>query len=86
MSSCRLLLRTRDTPPRSRHSRKAIQRKTGARGLRSILESILLDTMFELPGMGGVQEAVVSADVVEGRAKPLLIYAEGGRNGQQSAG
>ncbi|MBL8557549.1 MAG: ATP-dependent Clp protease ATP-binding subunit ClpX [Hyphomonadaceae bacterium] len=67
-------------------SRKAIQRKTGARGLRSILESILLDTMFELPGMGGVQEAVVSADVVEGRAKPLLIYAEGGRNGQQSAG
>jgi ATP-dependent Clp protease ATP-binding subunit ClpX len=67
-------------------ARKAIQRKTGARGLRSILESILLDTMFELPGMGGVQEAVVSADVVEGRAKPLLIYAEGGRNGQQSAG
>jgi len=67
-------------------ARKAIQRKTGARGLRSILESILLDTMFELPGMGGVQEAVVSADVVEGRAQPLLIYAEGGRNGQQSAG
>jgi ATP-dependent Clp protease ATP-binding subunit ClpX len=67
-------------------SRKAIQRKTGARGLRSILESILLDTMFELPGMVGVQEAVVSADVVEGRAQPLLIYAEGGRNGQQSAG
>ncbi|KAF0184051.1 MAG: ATP-dependent Clp protease ATP-binding subunit ClpX [Hyphomonadaceae bacterium] len=67
-------------------SRKAILRKTGARGLRSILESILLDTMFELPGMVGVQEAVVSADVVEGRAQPLLIYAEGGRNGQQSAG
>jgi len=67
-------------------ARKAIQRKTGARGLRSILESILLDTMFDLPGMGGVQEAVVSADVVEGRAQPLLIYAEGGRNGQQSAG
>jgi ATP-dependent Clp protease ATP-binding subunit ClpX len=66
-------------------SRKAIARKTGARGLRSILESILLDTMFDLPGMHGVQEAVVSADVVEGRAQPLLIYAEG-RNGQQSAG
>ncbi len=66
-------------------SRKAIARKTGARGLRSILESILLDTMFELPGMHSVQEAVVSADVVEGRAQPLLIYAEG-RNGQQSAG
>ncbi|HWA21669.1 MAG TPA: ATP-dependent Clp protease ATP-binding subunit ClpX [Caulobacterales bacterium] len=57
-------------------SRKAIQRKTGARGLRSIMESILLDTMFELPSMRGVEEIVVSADVVEGRAKPLLIYSE----------
>jgi ATP-dependent Clp protease ATP-binding subunit ClpX len=57
-------------------SRKAIGRKTGARGLRSILESILLDTMFELPSMRGVEEVVVSADVVEGRAKPLQIYAE----------
>ena len=64
-------------------SRKAIQRKTGARGLRSILESILLDTMFELPSMRGVEEIVVSADVVEGRAKPLLIYSRGG---QESAG
>ncbi len=57
-------------------SKKAIQRKTGARGLRSILESILLDTMFELPTMRGVEEVVVSADVVEGRAKPLQIYSE----------
>jgi ATP-dependent Clp protease ATP-binding subunit ClpX len=57
-------------------SRKAIARKTGARGLRSILESILLDTMFELPTMTGVEEVVVSADVVEGRAKPLQIYSE----------
>ncbi|MGD9965375.1 MAG: ATP-dependent Clp protease ATP-binding subunit ClpX [Hyphomonadaceae bacterium] len=57
-------------------ARKAIARKTGARGLRSILESILLDTMFELPSMRGVEEVVVSADVVEGRAKPLQIYAE----------
>ncbi|MDX2277182.1 MAG: ATP-dependent Clp protease ATP-binding subunit ClpX [Hyphomonadaceae bacterium] len=66
-------------------ARKAIQRKTGARGLRSILESILLDTMFELPSMRGVEEVVVSADVVEGRAKPLQIYSER-RNGQESAG
>jgi ATP-dependent Clp protease ATP-binding subunit ClpX len=66
-------------------ARRAIARKTGARGLRSILESILLDTMFELPGMHSVQEAVVSADVVDGRAQPLLIYSEGPR-GQQSAG
>jgi ATP-dependent Clp protease ATP-binding subunit ClpX len=66
-------------------SRKAISRKTGARGLRSILESILLDTMFELPSMHGVEEVVVSADVVEGRAKPLQIYSER-RNGQDAAG
>ena len=64
-------------------SRKAIQRKTGARGLRSILELILLDTMFDLPSMRGVEEIVVSADVVEGRAKPLQIYSRGG---QESAG
>jgi ATP-dependent Clp protease ATP-binding subunit ClpX len=57
-------------------ARKAIARKTGARGLRSILESILLDTMFELPSMRGVEEVVVSADVVEGRARPLQIYSE----------
>src|SRR5574338_380555 len=65
-------------------ARKAIARKTGARGLRSILESILLDTMFELPSMRGVEEVVVSADVVDGRAKPLQIYSER-RNGQESA-
>jgi ATP-dependent Clp protease ATP-binding subunit ClpX len=67
-------------------SRKAIARKTGARGLRSILESILLDTMFELPSMQGVEEVVVSADVVEGRAKPLQIYSAERRGGQESAG
>ena len=67
-------------------ARKAIARKTGARGLRSILEGILLDTMFDLPTMQGVEEVVVSADVVEGRAKPLLIYAERRSNGQESAG
>jgi ATP-dependent Clp protease ATP-binding subunit ClpX len=67
-------------------SRKAIARKTGARGLRSILESILLDTMFELPSMRGVEEVVVSADVVEGRSKPLQIYSAERRNGQESAG
>jgi ATP-dependent Clp protease ATP-binding subunit ClpX len=66
-------------------SKKAIARKTGARGLRSILESILLDTMFELPSMRGVEEVVVSADVVDGRAKPLQIYSER-RNGQESTG
>ncbi|MGE0237861.1 MAG: ATP-dependent Clp protease ATP-binding subunit ClpX [Parvibaculaceae bacterium] len=57
-------------------SRRAIERKTGARGLRSIMEAILLDTMFDLPAMDGVQEVVISKDVVEGDARPLLIYAD----------
>jgi ATP-dependent Clp protease ATP-binding subunit ClpX len=56
-------------------ARKAIARKTGARGLRSIMEGILLDTMFDLPGLEGVEEIVVNAEVAEGRAKPLYIYA-----------
>ena len=57
-------------------AKKAIARKTGARGLRSIMEGILLETMFELPNYEGVEEVVVNAEVVEGRAQPLLIYAE----------
>jgi ATP-dependent Clp protease ATP-binding subunit ClpX len=57
-------------------AKKAILRKTGARGLRSIMEGILLETMFELPNYEGVEEVVVNAEVVEGRAQPLLIYAE----------
>ncbi|CCG43034.1 ATP-dependent Clp protease ATP-binding subunit ClpX [Magnetospirillum molischianum] len=57
-------------------SEKAIQRKTGARGLRSIMESILLDTMFDLPGLEAVDEVVVNKEVVEGRAHPLYIYSE----------
>ena len=57
-------------------ARRAIGRKTGARGLRSILEAILLDTMFELPSLDGVEEVVVNSEVVEGRAQPLHIYSE----------
>ena len=57
-------------------SRRAIERKTGARGLRSIMEGILLDTMYDLPGMEGVEEVVISKEVVDGDAKPLLIYAD----------
>ena len=57
-------------------ARKAILRRTGARGLRSIMEAILLETMFELPSYEGVEEVVVNAEVVEGRAQPLVIYAE----------
>ena len=57
-------------------AKKAIVRKTGARGLRSIMEDILLDSMFELPSLEGVEEVLVNAEVVEGRAKPLYIYAD----------
>jgi ATP-dependent Clp protease ATP-binding subunit ClpX len=57
-------------------ARKALNRKTGARGLRTIMETILLDTMFELPGLDGVEEVVINREVVEGRAKPLYIYSE----------
>ena len=57
-------------------ARKAIERKTGARGLRSILEGILLDTMYELPGLEGVEEVVISGDVVKGEARPLYIYSD----------
>jgi ATP-dependent Clp protease ATP-binding subunit ClpX len=64
-------------------SRKAIARKTGARGLRSILEGILLETMFELPGMRGIEEVVVNGEVVEGRAQPLVIYSD--RGGKESS-
>src|SRR6202043_1645768 len=55
---------------------KAINRKTGARGLRSIMEAILLEPMFELPGLDGVSGMVINKEVVEGRATPLYIYSE----------
>ncbi|KEC55531.1 ATP-dependent Clp protease ATP-binding subunit ClpX [Bartonella koehlerae] len=57
-------------------AKKAIERKTGARGLRSIMEKILLETMFELPTLEGVQKVVISSDVVDGKARPLYIYSE----------
>jgi ATP-dependent Clp protease ATP-binding subunit ClpX len=55
---------------------RAIQRKTGARGLRSIMEAILLNTMYDLPGLDGVDEVVVNREVVEGRAQPLYTYSD----------
>jgi ATP-dependent Clp protease ATP-binding subunit ClpX len=57
-------------------SKKAILRKTGARGLRSIMETILLETMFDLPGLETVDEVVINGEVAEGRAKPLYIHSE----------
>ncbi|WP_426537326.1 ATP-dependent Clp protease ATP-binding subunit ClpX [Bradyrhizobium sp. McL0615] len=66
-------------------ARKAIERKTGARGLRSILESILLETMFDLPGLEGVEEVVISREVVEGTARPLYTYADRSDRGVESS-
>ena len=58
-------------------AKRAIERKTGARGLRSIMESILLDTMYDLPSLEGVEEVVISEEVVNGKdVRPLYIYSE----------
>jgi len=61
-------------------ARKALKRKTGARGLRTILEQVLLDTMFELPSMDDVSKVVIDEAVINGQAEPYRIY----RGGQQT--
>ena len=57
-------------------SKKALGRKTGARGLRAILENVLLDTMFDLPSAEGVKSIVIDEGVINGEAEPLLVYEE----------
>ncbi len=57
-------------------AKRAIERKTGARGLRSILEEVLLDTMFEIPALQGVEEVVVNEEAISRAGEPLLIYAD----------
>ncbi|HEY5634817.1 MAG TPA: ATP-dependent Clp protease ATP-binding subunit ClpX [Burkholderiaceae bacterium] len=57
-------------------AQRALKRKTGARGLRSIIEHVLLDTMFELPGMQKVRKVVVDENAIVGEATPLVIYAD----------
>ena len=66
-------------------AKKAIKRKTGARGLRSIVEAILLDTMFDLPSMDGVTEVVVDKDVVDGRKEPVRVVAGDGKKKEAAA-
>lgn len=61
-------------------ARKAMERKTGARGLRSILEQTLLDTMYDLPSMEGLSKVVVDEDVIENKSKPLLMFEGGEQN------
>ena len=65
-------------------AKRAIERKTGARGLRSILEEILLDTMFDLPGLDEVTEVVVNEEAVSSESNPLMIYAENQKEGQSA--
>ncbi|TYK66441.1 ATP-dependent protease ATP-binding subunit ClpX [Colwellia echini] len=55
-------------------ARKAMDRKTGARGLRSIVEAVLLDTMYELPSMEDVSKIVVDENTIKGESKPIIIY------------
>lgn len=65
-------------------ARKAMERKTGARGLRSIVEAVLLDTMYDLPSMEDVEKVVIDESVIAGQSKPLLIY--GKPEAQQASG
>ena len=58
-------------------AKKAINKKTGARGLRSILESILLKTMFALPDMENVESVTIDKSVVKGKSEPLIAYSKG---------
>tara|TARA_R110002124_G_scaffold168068_4_gene335545 strand:+ start:5507 stop:6781 length:1275 start_codon:yes stop_codon:yes gene_type:complete len=67
-------------------ARRAIERKTGARGLRSIMEDILLDTMFDLPGLENIEEVVVNEEAVASGAHPLLIYTDAKAQSASSVG
>ena len=64
---------------------RAIKRKTGARGLRAIMESILLEKMFEVPGSEDIEEVIISGEVVDGKAEPLMIHQGGGKKSVSGA-
>ncbi|MEL0131566.1 MAG: ATP-dependent Clp protease ATP-binding subunit ClpX, partial [Betaproteobacteria bacterium] len=64
-------------------ARKSLERKTGARGLRSIIENVLLDVMYELPSVENVEKVVVDESTVVGQSKPLLIYSDKDVESQQ---
>lgn len=66
-------------------ARKTMERKTGARGLRSVLENVLLDTMYDLPSMSGVAKVIVDKAVINSESKPLMIY-EGAESEQSDLG
>ena len=66
-------------------AKKAISRKTGARGLRSILEEVLLDSMYEIPSDNNINEVVLNEDVVLGKSKPIVAYAKNKKGIETSA-
>jgi len=66
-------------------AKKAIERKTGARGLRSILEAILMDPMFDIPTATDIEEVIINEDVVTGNASPLVVHANMGSEAKPSA-
>ena len=66
-------------------AQKAMERKTGARGLRSILEAVLLDTMYDLPSSGSVSEVVLDESVINGDKEPMLLYEGGEEAAPKSA-
>ncbi|MEK9732706.1 MAG: AAA family ATPase, partial [Pelagibacteraceae bacterium] len=61
-------------------AQKAIVRKTGARGLRSIIEEVLLETMFDLPSMENVEEVILNKEVINGKTKPLMIFSKSSKS------
>ncbi len=66
-------------------AKKALARKTGARGLRSIMEGILMDTMFDIPGNAGLESVTVNKDVAEGKTKPIFSYSDKKEQGSSAA-
>lgn len=66
-------------------AKKAMERKTGARGLRSILESVLLDTMYEIPSQTGVSKVVIDSSVINEDSKPLIVYEEAPKTGSEES-
>ena len=67
---------------------KAIKKKTGARGLRSILENILLKTMYDLPSQDNIEEVIIDAGAAKGQSQPILVHSKGenkSKSGKTSA-
>jgi len=64
---------------------KAIKRKTGARGLRAILEGILLDLMYDIPSQENVEEVIINADVVDNNAAPVIVHSDAKQTSKKSS-